>query len=215
MDDFKRKLLALETLYGSQKKAAQKLGVSTSTYRRYKQSGLPSSREKQANRLLGNKRNKEKLEQKAPALEKKIKAFEEKQQRVKVMATNAWLEQEFGRDMREKFIVHNLKNETPYVAYVSGNKDAVQFFDYLAETGKPKGALKVTAYGIITQSYYVGQSDLASGNLVRTQIPILTGIGEHWDLQKTLDYVEKIFMGQSIINGRKKFNPTRFIGIKF
>ena len=216
MDEFRRKLLALETLYGSQKAAAKKLGVSERTFRAYKsgETTPPKSRVKQANRLVGNRSNKQRLENELrPKLERRERQYEARQNKPKIEATNRWLNAEFGKDLRERYIIHNLNGETPYVAYMPNNHHIVQFTDGLEPTGKPKGTKFITVYGVWAQSYYI--DDPAAGNLWSTKIPTLGSISQDWDLAETLAWAERTFMQQPLKQIRnRKFQPVRFIGYK-
>ena len=210
MDEFRRKLIQLEALYGSQKKAAKKLGVSERTYRSYKSGATepPKARQTKANRLIGA--NKQKLEPLAPKIEKKIERYEASFKKPKIEAANTWLNAKFGKDQKQRFITATLNNLEPYVAYPKNDSSSVQFYDGTGPTGKPKGTKFITVIGIVSLNYDVNAPE--KGNVIRTPLDTLGSFTQDWDLEQTLDYAENHFMGRTIQVGRRKFLPVQFIG---
>jgi len=169
--DTRRHLEVLETLYGSQKKAAEKLGIGVSTYREYKSGRKEPNPEKRTliNRLFG--RNKRKVSQpsfvsehtkRVQSEEKKRRAREEAKRRAAskpvIKAAREWIYQHFTN----RTIIQKLLMLTPeYVAYIPSDPSRVQFMTpeeamqpdkYL---GRPPRRMKVYRIGILSDQYQV------------------------------------------------------------
>lgn len=169
--DVRKHLEQLETLYGSQKAAAEKLGVGVSTYREYKSGRKEPPKEKQtlANRLFG--RNKKKLsdpeyrtkhEKRIQQEEKKRQARETQKARAAlkpvIRSARDWIYEQFtNRSIIQKLLL--LAPE--YVAYLPGDPTRVQFLTAMEAMspnqflGKPPRRMKVWRVGILSDSYQV------------------------------------------------------------
>lgn len=220
-----RKLSELEAILGSQKKAAEKLGINVSTYRAAKTGKANLSKEKlsRANRVYGQNKRKleeapirEKVERREKQTERKRAAREiqRKRENITYESTVSWIRKQYGGEGYENYIIRALESVSMYVAYDRSNPESVQFTDGIETVGKPKGKKFVTVWGLYTLSYIVeaGQAEAGNSDLKDVRIPLLIDLDKEWDLQTTLDYLESKFMDTAYQTGRRKFIPSKFIG---
>lgn len=228
-DQWRKNLDLLESIYGSQKKAAEKLGVNVSTYRAYKTGKRDPKVDKiqKANRLFGQNKKKLQTEEVKRRIPKRQKNVEKKRQAregqrkkesIKIESTRAWVDRNFEED----FIKGTILDQMPeYVAYLKGNDDRVVFLDpsqvdeVKANRGKPPRIKSVEIVGLYTTDYLEEvPDDYTSSDIFIDKFPMLAGFTEEWDIDKTLNYIESKFYEESKQVGRRKFTPQKFIGYR-
>jgi transcriptional regulator with XRE-family HTH domain len=205
--DFQQKITALEALFG-QKEAAKRLGVSTSTLRNYKtgKSSPPRDKEKKLNRVYGQ--NKKKIsEEKLETYQKKVQKKKETRRKQllknpKLISTQKFVEENFEED----YIQRNILADTPPFVAPIGSRG--QFTDGFSPFGIPKGTRMVTIMGIYTNEY--DPDDLEKGDYVSSRFPIL--LRREMNIEEALDYLEGKFFETTKNEGKRRLNPSKFIG---
>lgn len=218
--DIRKKITALESVLG-QKKAAEKLGVSTSTLRNWK-SGKSKPRdreqEKKLNRVFGQNKKKVTPEKYRKQIKKeKTKREVRKKQLEKQRRENPRLISlnQFIQQFEEEYIQVNILQDAggEYVAIMDGEKGQfVSAGDIMSKRyGLPKGTKFVEVMGLYTNQYE-DQENESVGDFHTSRFPIL--MRKEMDLQDALDYLESKFFETSKNVGKVKYAPTRFIGYK-
>jgi transcriptional regulator with XRE-family HTH domain len=205
---FLEKITELEALYG-QKETAKKLGVSPSTLRNYKTGKTAPKKEKaqKVNRVYGQNKKKitpEKVERYKKNIEtKKENRKKQLRKNPKLQSVQSWVKKEFD----EEYIRKNILSEAPpFIAPIDGRG---QLTDGTAPLGIPKGTKYVYVYGLYTSDYNAG-GDESKQDYVQSRIPIT--LRREMDVGEALDYLEDKFFKTSQQSGKRKLNPTRFIG---
>ncbi len=226
-DQLRRNLQTYEAIVGQQK-AAEKLGVSTSTYRAWKNGtrDIPVAQAKTFNRVYGQNKKKLASDEIQTQVEKYNKRTQSRKQgrqkqlkrtEVQQMATRTWAYETF----HASFIIHRILLEAPeFVSYIRGDKDRVQFFSPLnMQIGKPAGTNSVLVYGLYLNKYIfekhaedLDEVDESSADMFVSPFPVLDGKPDQWDLDTMLQYMERKFMAGSKTSGRRRYEPFRFIG---
>jgi len=214
--EWRKNLTKLEATLG-QKKASEKLGVSPRTYRNWKSGKTQPkpNQAKKANRIYGqNKKNLTYSDLKKTVKKSKQRSKQRKKQirqNPKLMATN-----EFIKQFDEAFIRDGIKQDMPmFIATYDGN--AGQFVSMPQEHyGKPaRDKQSVTILGLYRVNYEsASDGTLGDTDLIESQIRILDGFTKAWDLEQTLEYLEKKFYATNKWDGSRKLEPVRFIGFK-
>ncbi len=225
-EQFRRNLQTYEGMVG-QKKAADKLGVSVSTFRAWKNgANVPKSQAQKFNRVYGQ--NKKKLSDPSvqAKVERSIRTRENKSKvqldrtKIKQQATNKWVYETFNAT----FIIVKILQEAPeFVAYIRGDQSKVQFFTPTKmQMGKPAGINSVKVYGLYLNKYVYEQlmedglnpEDAEDGqtDMFVSLFPVQDGKPDTWDLDTMLEYMERKFMAGSKTVGRRRYEPCRFIG---
>lgn len=225
--DLQKKLTALEAILGSQKKAAERLGVSTSTYRQYKtgKAAPDKDKSKRINRVFGQNKRKlsdpkieKRIERREKAAERKRAAAEitNRKRSIVVEATSSWLRREYGDDDYETYMVRALDSVSMYVAYDRHNPETVQFTDGIGPLGKPKRTMRVKVWALYSLTYQVeaGQADVETSDLKESMMPIMVGLDQEWDLQTTINYLESHLMDTAYQVGRRRYIPIKLIGFE-
>lgn len=228
-EQFRKNLESFEAIAGSQKKAAEKLGVNVSTYRAWKTGQRDPSKEKTSafNRIFGqNKRKLEETEvrsrlekrQKTTETKRKAREPQRRKESVKIEGTYGWVKAHFD----EGFIIQAISTVAPeYVAYNKGDDDRVQFLSpfELDRIGKPPRIKTVKLYGLYSNNY-VFEKLLSEGEDVpesktdffASSFGVMDGYLDTWDLETMLNYMERKFFDTIKQEGRRRWNPVRFIG---
>lgn len=220
--EFRSNLSFLEAVLGSQKKAAEKLGVSTSTYRAYKSGSKKPGKSfvTKANRTYGQNKKKvndpkiqAKIEKRQKAAEKKSAAAKKQfaNTRIKALTVMAWLK---TQDL-PGWVDANVLAKAPDFAAYSGDDSTVQFItgeDLMDKRiGKPIGTKSVILYGLYRNSYVSDNADEVTDMYIK-RAPVLIDLTKSWDFEKTIDYLTKKFFSAIEIAGKRKFNPVRLLG---
>jgi transposase len=218
-EEFRRRLSELQTLYGSQQAAANKLGVSVSTFKNYK-SGKTTPRDKgiatKVNRLRGansKKINSEEFETRHQLRTEKEDRAKEKRDisrstKVKLEATATWVQDQL--DGLIPAIKSKIRSLSEYVAYEGNDSFNVQFWDGFSGFGKPASLAqsKVKAWGLYSSSY----NPNAPLELIGSTFPITSGVGKVWNIRQTNEYLSDKLADAQTTTSRRKFNLIAYIG---
>ncbi|MCU7522769.1 MAG: helix-turn-helix transcriptional regulator, partial [Ignavibacteria bacterium] len=205
---FIEKITELEALYG-QKETAKKLGVSPSTLRNYKTGKTAPKKDKaqKVNRVYGQNKKKitpEKVERYKKNTEtKKENRRKQIRNNPRLQSVQSWVNKEFTED----YIKRNILAEAPpFIAPIDGRG---QFTDGASPLGIPKGTKFVILYGLYTSDYNQGEGE-GKQDYLSSRFPIT--LRKQMNVGEALDYLEGKFFQTSQQSGKRRLNPTRFIG---
>lgn len=212
---FLDKITELESLFG-QKETAKRLGISPATLRRYKtgKSPIPKAKSSKANRIYGQNKKKvipEKVETYKKKVETKKKARKQHLlNNPKTQATVDWVQNNF----EAQYIITNLLANTPeYVATLTDR--TVQFMNpedlMNNKFGVQAATVSITIFGLYTSAYESSDNE-EQQHIISSRFPLLPR--KKRNLEETLEFVERKFFETTKTSGKRKLNPTRFIGYK-
>lgn len=217
------KLTTLEAAIG-QKAAAEKLGISTSTFRNWKtgknKKPLEEDKIKRINRVYGHNKKKATFSnlKQTVKVERARRAGKEKQIQNRIENNDPFLVS------AKNFIKKLTKDKDVIERFMSIGYEYVATFDYKRGQivsafdisynlyGKPSGTKKVYATGLYSNHYlFEEESESYKGYLSGGRMPTLDGLKENWGLSKTLDYLENKFLSTSQQVGKRRDNAVQFI----
>lgn len=220
--EFRSHLSFLEAVLGSQKKAAEKLGVSASTYRAYKNGSKNPAKSfvTKANRIYGQNKKKQNDPKVQSTIQKRQKAAEKRSAatkkrlyntRIQSLTVMAWLK---SQDL-PGWVEANVLAKAPDFAVYVGDDSAVQFIsgeDLMEKRiGKPAGTKSVILYGLYRNSYVSETADEVTDMYIK-RAPLLIDLTKEWDFEKTISYLTERFFSVVEQTGKRKFNPVRLLG---
>jgi transcriptional regulator with XRE-family HTH domain len=215
------KIKTLESIY-SQKEVAKKLGVSVATVRNWKTGkSLPRKEaEQKINRVYGHNKKKTTLS----GLKKVVKTEKKREQKKKTDLQRRYVENDPFLVSAKKFIRGITKDKEiinrflsigyEYVATFDHRRgQVISMFDYANRIfGKPPKTKKVTVTGIYSNHYaFEDEGEAYKGYLSAGRMPTLDGYSVHWNLDKTLDYLEGKFLSTTSQVGKRTDNAIQFI----
>lgn len=227
-----RKVAELESIFGGQKRAAEKLGVSTRTLANYKSGKAPRNKdiETKINRIYGaNKKkfNEAEFEKRQQEREKKQgareKQIEKKRRQGKLVPVGEWVKREYKG---HEFVIESVLSESPtlYVAVTDGGYAEFVHPDQLAtqEFGISKQKRRVKAYGLFVVQFFsngewvnIGAEEATTDRTEFKVINLPITLVKDRDLQESFDYVEHQFMLQGKEpKGRVRLKPYKLIGFE-
>lgn len=218
-EDFQRRLSELQAIYGSQKAAAKKLGVSPKTFSNYR-TGKTAPRSKEvyakANRLRGNAKNAEKLttESAKKKLEKIKKVDTVKSNKPNFMSLKQWIqEQLIGVS---NLIKNEIERISQYAAFNGSDNLTIQFWNAGDPTGKPAGRRTLKSWAIYGAVGSKGGEleiyDSLPRYLIGANVSAMDRINSEWSIQETNDYIEDNLGNPSRMKGRQRYTLTRYLG---
>lgn len=228
-EEYRRHLTEFESLYGSQKKAAEKLGISPSTFRKHKAGKISPDKARdtiaKVNKRYGaNKKKIQTPEVQAKANKREEKQVEQQKRRefiksttIHKLSTREWIAEVLVG--MSALLVRQISNISSYVAYQGGNNLTVQFWEPPEEpNGKPAGQRRAKAWAIYTE-LYLDEAATESGRdprrmLIGSPVPLLNDIDSEWSIDRVNDYIEDHFQNRVEMKNRTKFKLSRYLGFQ-
>lgn len=217
-DELSRRLDALTAVYGSQKKAAEKLGISVSTFKRYKRGTSQPSREKQTeiNRKFG--RNKGRLDD--PEIQKKFEKARRRTEhsRLQIMPTLTWAQINFS-SIGMHYITEFVTRVSMFVRFHPENPLFVEFIDDPNDPeGKPAERKSISVVLLFHTVYEIDRKESNFRNadirLTKLAVPPNARGRAAWSFDDTMNYVLSNISQPSlrVDTGKRRLVPTDALG---
>jgi hypothetical protein len=220
----KKKILALESIYG-QKETARRLGVTPATLINWKKNDtIPAKKQKQEKKLnyvYGHNKKKATFsdikktfrQERKKAERKKEKLLDKKRtNRPNIVSSKSFVTKQVkDKNTRQEI----MSNVTEYVATFgdTGTGQFVTGFDITSNYyGIPKRTKYVVAHGLYSNHYQAEHDDSYKGYYKEVKIPMLDTFSRDVPLDQALEIVEGKFLSTVNNYGKRKDYAIQFVG---